>query len=110
MPATRLLALAGALALGMASPARAQAPAADASRGELLYTTHCIACHTSQMHWRDKRQVTDWASLTANVRRWQAQTGQRWSDDDIAAVARHLNQRYYRLPDVPSRVAAAPAH
>ena len=25
------------------------------SRGELLYTTHCIACHSTQVHWRDKR-------------------------------------------------------
>jgi mono/diheme cytochrome c family protein len=24
------------------------------NRGERLYTTHCIACHSTQMHWRDK--------------------------------------------------------
>ena len=32
------------------------------SRGELLYITHCVACHRTQIHWRDKRQVVDWSS------------------------------------------------
>ena len=38
-------------------------PARDASRGELLYSKHCIACHTAQVHWRDKKLATDWKSL-----------------------------------------------
>ncbi len=29
-------------------------PMRDASRGELLYSTNCIACHSAQVHWRDK--------------------------------------------------------
>jgi mono/diheme cytochrome c family protein len=76
------------------------APAADAAptRGELLYTTHCIACHNSQMHWRDQRLATDWASLRAQVRRWQGVANLGWSDDDILEVARHLNDRIYRFP------------
>ena len=41
------------------------------SRGELLYSTHCIACHTEQVHWREKKLVTDWPSLVAEVNRWQ---------------------------------------
>ena len=75
------------------------APAADSpSRGELLYGTHCIACHDSQMHWRDKRLATDWPELVAQVRRWQGVAKLGWSDDDILEVARHLNQRIYRYP------------
>lgn len=75
------------------------APAADApSRGELLYGTHCIACHNSQMHWRDKRLATDWPELVAQVRRWQGVAKLGWSEDDILEVARHLNQRIYRYP------------
>jgi hypothetical protein len=81
--------LVGALAL--APPAQAQ------SRGELLYSTHCIACHTTQMHWRDKKQATDWNSLKAQVRAWQATARLEWSEDDVAEVARHLNERFYRF-------------
>jgi hypothetical protein len=87
-----LCALAGALLFG--SPVSlAQTP----SRGELLYSTHCIACHNSQMHWRDKRLATDWASLEALVRRWQAEAKLHWTDDDIAEVTRHLNRSFYRF-------------
>jgi mono/diheme cytochrome c family protein len=90
--------LAGALAL---------APAAQAqSRGELLYSTHCIACHTTQMHWRDKKLATDWDSLKAQVRRWQATAQLRWNEDDILAVTRHLNERIYRFEQTSDRLSS----
>lgn len=73
-------------------------PMRDATRGELLYSTHCIACHSAQVHWRDKKLVTDWISLQAEVRRWQKFSGLGWGDDDVAAVARYLNALYYRYP------------
>jgi cytochrome c len=34
--------------------------AAEPSRGQLLYETHCIACHSTQVHWRDQHVVRDW--------------------------------------------------
>lgn len=77
----------------------------EASRGELLYTTQCIACHNTQVHWRDRRLVTDWESLKAQVRRWQAQTGQQWSDADIVLVARYLNDTIYHFPQTTDRVS-----
>jgi mono/diheme cytochrome c family protein len=78
----------------------AQVPAAaPPSRGELLYTTHCIACHTTRVHWRDGRMVTDYPSLVAQVARWQANTGLGWSREEILDVARYLNTSVYRLPD-----------
>ena len=40
-------------------------PMRDPARGELLYSTHCIACHNEQVHWRDKKLVKDWISLRA---------------------------------------------
>jgi len=86
-----------------AAAAQAQAPTATA-RGELLYSTHCQACHTTQVHWRDKRLATDWAGLAAQVERWQANARLGWSAEDVDAVARYLNARYYRFPD--SRPAA----
>ena len=74
-------------------------PVRDASRGELLYATHCITCHNTQVHWRDKKAVADWPSLRSEVRRWQEVAGLGWSDDDVAAVARYLNAlHYYRYP------------
>ncbi len=83
--------------------------AAAQSRGELLYSTHCVACHNQQMHWRDKKQVVDWASLRAQVNLWQATGLLAWSDDDINQVARHLNDTHYRFapPSGDAAVAAA---
>ena len=66
-------------------------------RGELLYSTHCGACHTAQMHWRANRSATDWPSLTAEVRRWQAVASLAWTDDDVIGVARYLNNSIYHF-------------
>jgi cytochrome c5 len=100
-----------ALASGFATPPAAHAQAAGASatpparieqpaptRGRLLYETHCIACHNSQMHWRDKRIVRDWPGLVEQVRAWQERAKLQWSEADILEVARHLNEAIYRLP------------
>lgn len=73
-------------------------PLRDAPRGELLYTTHCIACHGAQVHWRDNKLATDWDSLQTQVQRWQNFLGLGWGDDDVAAVARYLNALYYHHP------------
>lgn len=71
----------------------------DTSRGELLYTTHCIACHNAKIHWRDKKDARDWTSLNSEVNRWQALQGLVWSDGDVAEVARYLNILYYHYPE-----------
>ncbi|TXH59388.1 MAG: cytochrome C [Burkholderiaceae bacterium] len=76
------------------------------TRGELLYTTHCIACHTTQMHWRDQRLATDWAGLQAQVRRWQGVAKLGWTDDDILEVTRHLNDRIYRFAPSGDKVTS----
>ena len=70
-------------------------PMRDATRGELLYSTHCIACHNDQVYWRDKKVVTDWTSLQSEVRHWQGLSGLGWADDDVAEVARYLNALHY---------------
>jgi mono/diheme cytochrome c family protein len=77
------------------------------TRGELLYGTHCIECHSTQMHWRDGRQARDWDSLKAQVRHWQGNAGLGWSDDDIVAVARHLNDTIYHYPQTSDRLSLA---
>jgi mono/diheme cytochrome c family protein len=78
------------------------------TRGELLYDTHCIACHTAQVHWRDRKAATDWATLRVEVRRWQAAAQLGWSDEDITEVARYLNQRYYRFTQPTGVLSLAP--
>jgi mono/diheme cytochrome c family protein len=75
----------------------AAAPAMGQSRGELLYTTHCIACHTTQMHWRDKRAATSWRSLQVQVRQWQGAASLAWGDSDILDVSRYLNDTIYHF-------------
>ena len=91
-PLLPLLALAAALL-----PQAVGAQAAPA-RGQLLYETHCIECHTRQMHWRELRLARDWHTLRAQVARWQAAAGLQWDLEDITAVARHLNDTVYRFP------------
>jgi mono/diheme cytochrome c family protein len=87
-----LFVLFGNLAAAGAQPLR------EPTRGELLYSTHCIACHNAKVHWREKKIVTDWTRLQSQVRRWQAVSGLGWSNEDIAEVARHLNALHYRYP------------
>jgi len=91
----RTLLMAGCIAT-LAAPCLAQT--ASPSRGELLYGTHCIACHREQMHWRDKRVAVDWPSLKQQVGLWQGRALLGWSDDDVTEVARFLNDGIYRYP------------
>lgn len=97
-----------ALALPLAAVAQGTAgvPAQPGSRGQMLYGNHCGACHSAQMHWRDRKLVTDWPSLKAQVRRWQGAAQLNWSDEDIDDVARFLNETHYRLAG--AKVAALP--
>jgi hypothetical protein len=74
------------------------------TRGELLYSTHCVTCHTTQMHWRNDRQAFDWDSLKFQVRRWQGNAGLAWNDADIAEVSRYLNETIYHYPQLNDRV------
>ncbi len=80
-------------------------PMRDASRGELLYANHCIACHSVAIHWRDKKRVTDLASLQVQVKRWQGLAGLGWDADDLAQVTCYLNALHYHYsrPSGPDR-------
>jgi mono/diheme cytochrome c family protein len=70
----------------------------DPTRGELLYSTHCVACHSAQVHWREKKLATDWTSLESEVRRWQEISRLGWNHEDVTEVSRYLNAQYYRYP------------
>ena len=102
MPAVSVRKLSAAALVAACTTASAQnAPAP--SRGQLLYTTHCIACHNTQVHWSDRRLATDWETLKAQVRLWQARVLLNWSEDDIVEVTRHLNHTIYRFPQTSDR-------
>ena len=110
MPADRplpLRALRGLAIAAIVSIAAVNAPdAAAQSRGELLYTTHCIACQAAQVHWRDKKLVTDWASLKAQVQRWQQVNALGWSPADVVDVARYLNDVIYHVEKNAEKLGA----
>jgi hypothetical protein len=72
--------------------------AADVQRGRLLYETYCIACHTTQAHWRDKHIVASWADLLYQVTRMQKNAGQDWSSAEVSDVAAYLNELFYKMP------------
>lgn len=65
------------------------------ARGELLYTAHCSACHSTEIHWRKQKLASDWASLLVQVQRWQSIIGLVWSNAEISDVASYLNAVFY---------------
>jgi mono/diheme cytochrome c family protein len=79
------------------------------SRGELLYNTHCIACHSIELHWRENKLANDWPTLKAQVQRWQGNAGLRWSEADVLEVARFLNDTIYHHEQTTDRVSRAAA-
>lgn len=95
------MALAGAGAMSYAQ----QVPVA--TRGQLLYTTHCVTCHTTQMHWRNGKLAHDWDSLKLQVSRWQGTAGLQWDDADIVEVTRYLNDAIYRYSQSDGRVSSS---
>ena len=96
-----LVALAFAVHPGLAATTAATdgRPKLVETRGALLYSVHCNACHTSKIHWREKRLAKDLGSLKSQVRLWQGRIGLGWTEDEIADVVRYLNAAYYGFPD-----------
>ena len=70
----------------------------DDTRGELLYSIHCLSCHDSEIHWREKKQVSNWNTLKEQVDRWQGNLALNWSDNDVIDVAGYLNLQFYHFP------------
>ncbi len=85
-------------------------PAMSQTRGELLYTTHCVSCHTTQVHWRDSRSANNWSSLMYQVRRWQGVASLGWTDTDILEVAHYLNDSIYRFEPTTDPVTSMNLH
>ena len=84
-----------ALVLMVVMPAWAQ----DAQRGRLLYETHCLSCHYERIHKRDPSRslVRTFTQLRLEVAQRAANTGQRFTIDDLDDIAEYLNRTHYRL-------------
>ena len=80
----------------------------DHSRAKLLYETHCIACHTEQIHWRTNKRAANWKSLKSEVRHWQDVLNLEWSDDDVERATHYLNALYYHFQATDLRVRSNP--
>ncbi len=65
------------------------------SRGELLYSNHCLMCHESIVHIREKRHARNLATLRSAILRWSQELELKWSPRDIEDVVLYLNLRYY---------------
>ncbi|MDP9141207.1 MAG: cytochrome c [Pseudomonadota bacterium] len=70
----------------------------DIQRGQSLYETQCVTCHTTQAHWRNNSIVGSWSDVLVQVQRWQANTGLRWGPSEVGDVAAYLNAIYYKMP------------
>ncbi len=68
-------------------------------RGELLYNNHCLVCHESIVHIREKRHAENLATLRSAVHRWSKELELKWSPHDIEDVMLYLNLRYYHYEE-----------
>jgi mono/diheme cytochrome c family protein len=90
-------------------------PSPELQRGRALYETRCIGCHDRSVHQRESRLARDFATLRAQVIRWNANAGGEWRTEEIDQVSAYLNERYYKFtcpPEickVPARAEVPPA-
>jgi len=84
-----------ALALLFALPALAQ----DARRGKALYELHCFTCHYERIHERDPARslVRSITRLRLEVAQRAANTGTRFTLEDLDDIAEYLNRSHYKL-------------
>jgi cytochrome c5 len=74
-------------------------PAKAMPRGQLLYQNHCMVCHESNVHIRERKKVGSLADITMWVSKWSDYRKLDWSTDEIRAVRDYLNQTYYHFTE-----------
>jgi len=65
--------------------------------GQLLYETHCDACHDTSVHSRNPRKAKSLDDIKYWVTRWSKELKLDWSDVEIEEVAKHVNAKYYHF-------------
>ncbi len=69
------------------------------SRGELLYLNHCLTCHASNIHVRNKQHAKNINAIHSEVTRWSKHLQLKWSAYEIQSVVDYLNTRYYQYSE-----------
>jgi hypothetical protein len=77
--------------------------ALDPLRGKYLFENHCQTCHHPYLLEREHRKVRDVAALQYQTRRWQAEIGVAWSEEEVSDVIDYLNERFYHFAELPER-------
>ncbi|HRJ53824.1 MAG TPA: hypothetical protein PLE99_13740 [Candidatus Thiothrix moscowensis] len=92
-------------AQSVAQTAGAAAPAGDTTKaaadghpGKVVHDANCISCHDSGVYTRADHKMKDFTMLSGQVRRCDANLGNRLSDDEITNVIDYLNSTYYKFP------------
>ena len=85
------------VALWLAAPG-AIAQSQEIARGRALYETRCGLCHDRSVHQRNPRAAQSFAEIRSFVVRWDRELGAVWRAEEIDAVSRYLNDRYYHYP------------
>jgi mono/diheme cytochrome c family protein len=83
---------------GAAMLAAAGVRGQDVERGRMLYENHCRMCHDSVAFKRGDRIARNLEQVKAQVSRWQANTGLRWSTEDIDSVTGYVGKTFYNYP------------
>ncbi len=73
-------------------------PAPPGTRGRMLYENHCLGCHESVLHVREKRTLRSLDELRAAVARWAREAKAPWGQEEDEEVVRHLNRTFYGFP------------
>ena len=79
-------------------PAVLMAAPPKPDRGQLLYDNHCLECHITEVHFREKRQVQSLADLQVATIRWMDELKLEWTAEEVSDVAEYLNLKYYQFP------------
>lgn len=82
-----------AIALAPAAVSAAEQPIS----GQALHDANCVRCHSSTVYTRDNRRVKSLPQLKRQVRFCKDNLGLTWFDDEVEAVAEHLNRTYYHF-------------
>ncbi len=73
--------------------------AAEVERGEGLHERHCTACHGTEVYERSDRRVGSRAALERQVARCTRAAGVDWNAQQIEAVVRDLDRRFYHFSE-----------
>ena len=66
-------------------------------RGQMLYENHCMSCHESVVHIRERQQAKSLPQLRARVLYWADYLQMHWGREEVEDVVNHLDSQYYRF-------------